>query len=490
MIKNERQLKITKSQLEKFKKHLSLIESLDPAKKTRLIKFEEEAVREQIRLFEIEIDEYQSLWASKKTIPILESIERIPQALIEARLSLGLSQKDLADRVGLKEQQIQRYEATEFETASFARIKELIKALDLKTSEKIRLLDEHLTYGDLFNRLKEIGLDKELLYNRILPPQISAHLQEINKDTVIDSRGMEAIDYLSSIYPLTPDKILSSQPVELNLAGLGNVRFKLRKRFKENFTTAYTYYAHYLALLVLQASRDLPIEKLPTDPYEIRKNIVDRFGSLTLKNAIRYVWSLGVPVISLNDAGAFQGAFFQEKERGIILLNSRTKSHARWQFDLFHEFWHASLHQSRRGNQIIEIEDFSDLKPSSVSKEEQEASLFAGAILLGKSPDKLVRMCLKEADHDLVKLKQAVKKIARIENVPIDVLANCVAFRLSQEGHDWWGAAENLQEQKTDIPEIVKDTLLEYVNLDTISQLDLELLTRALDYSDNLGVKA
>jgi len=485
MIKNERQLKITKSQLEKFKKHLSLIESLESAKKTRLIKCEEEAVREQIQIFENEINGYQSLWASKKTIPILESIERIPHALIEARLSLGLSQKDLADRVGLKEQQIQRYEATEFETASFARIKELIKALDLKSSEKISLLDEHLTYGDLFDRLKEIGLDKDLLYNRILPPQIAAHLQEIKKDTIIDSLGLEAVDYLSSIYPLTPDKILSAQPIELSLAGLGNVRFKLRKRFRENFTAAYTFYAHYLALLVLQASRDLPIEKLPTDPYEIRKKILERFGSLTLKNAIRYVWSLGVPVILLNDAGAFQGAFFQEEGRGIILLKSRTKSHARWQFDLFHEFWHASLHQSQKGNQIIEIEDFSDLKSGSISKEEQEASLFAGAVLLGRSPDKLVRMCLKEADNDLVKLKQAVKKVARIEDVPVDVLANCVAFRLSQEGHDWWGPAENLQEQKTDVPEIVKDTLLEYVNLDTISQLDLELLIRALDYSDN-----
>ena len=111
MIKNERQLRITKSQLEKFKEHLCLVEDLKPAKKTPLTKFEEEAVPEQIRLLENEISEYQSLWASKKPIPILESIERLPHALIEARLSLGLSQKELADRVGLKEQQIQRYEA-------------------------------------------------------------------------------------------------------------------------------------------------------------------------------------------------------------------------------------------------------------------------------------------------------------------------------------------------------------------------------------------
>ena len=379
---------------------------------------------------------------------------------------------------------------TEFETASLARIKELIKALDLKTSEKISLFNENITYGELLSRLNDIGLDRELLYNKILPPQISAHFQETPKDTKIDSIAIEAANYLSAIYPLTPDKILSLNPIEVSVADLGNVRFKLRKKFNENFTTAYTFYAHYLALLVLQASHHLPIEKLPTDPYEIRKNIIDQFAFLDLKNAIRYIWSLGVPVIALNDVGAFQGSFFQEEGRGIILLKSRSKSHARWQFDLFHEFWHASLHQSKSNDQILEIEDFTDLATGPISKEEQEASLFAGAVLLGKSPDKIVMQCLKEADYDLMKLKQAVIKIARLENVPVDVLANCVAFRLSQEGHDWWGAAENLQEQKTDIPDIVKDILLEYIDLDSLSQPDLELLFRAMDYSDYLTVKA
>jgi ribosome-binding protein aMBF1 (putative translation factor)/Zn-dependent peptidase ImmA (M78 family) len=482
MIKNERQLRIIKSQIEKFKHHLSLIEKLDESKKTPLIKCEEDAVREQVRQFEKEIIEYQSLWASNKPIALLESIDSIPRALIEARLSLGLSQKDLADRIGLKEQQIQRYEATDFETASFARIKELMKALDMKTSERLQKIDENITYGDLFNRINEIGLDTHLLYERILSPQISAQLQEAKKEARIDTAGLQVVDYLSSIYPLTPDKILSAQPVELSTAGLGKIRLKIRKKVNQKFMTAYMFYAHYLALIILQASRDLPIKDLPTDPYDIRKKILEEFGSLSLENAIRYLWSTGIPVIPLNDPGAFQGAFFREKGRGIILLKSRTRSHARWLFDLFHEYWHAA--QSKNDQQMIEIEDFSD-----ISKEEREASLFSGAVLLGRSPDKLVRMCLKEAKNDLAKLKQAVKKIASEEKIPVDILANCVAYRLAQEGHDWWGPAENLQEHKTDIPEIVRDILLEYVNLDTISQLDLELLTRALDYSENSKVK-
>ena len=43
--------------------------------------------------------------------------------LIRAGIARGLSQKSLASRLGLKEQQIQRYEASEYASASLARIR-------------------------------------------------------------------------------------------------------------------------------------------------------------------------------------------------------------------------------------------------------------------------------------------------------------------------------------------------------------------------------
>ena len=42
-----------------------------------------------------------------------------------------MSQKDLAERIGLKEQQIQRYEATDYASANLARIKEIVGAFGL-----------------------------------------------------------------------------------------------------------------------------------------------------------------------------------------------------------------------------------------------------------------------------------------------------------------------------------------------------------------------
>jgi transcriptional regulator with XRE-family HTH domain len=53
----------------------------------------------------------------------------MPRALIRARIASGMTQEGLALRLGLKGQQIQRYEATEYESASFARTRKVGQAL-------------------------------------------------------------------------------------------------------------------------------------------------------------------------------------------------------------------------------------------------------------------------------------------------------------------------------------------------------------------------
>jgi transcriptional regulator with XRE-family HTH domain len=55
-----------------------------------------------------------------------------PQALIQGRIAAGLSQKELAERLGLKEQQIQRYDATDYASASLTRVCEVARSLGLK----------------------------------------------------------------------------------------------------------------------------------------------------------------------------------------------------------------------------------------------------------------------------------------------------------------------------------------------------------------------
>ena len=64
----------------------------------------------------------------------------MPRALIRARIASGMTQEGLALRLGLKAQQVQRYEATEYESASFARIRKVVQALGLRMPKATRLI--------------------------------------------------------------------------------------------------------------------------------------------------------------------------------------------------------------------------------------------------------------------------------------------------------------------------------------------------------------
>lgn len=66
-----------------------------------------------------------------KQIPVFINglLENLPEMLIEERIRLGFTQKQLAEKMGLKEQQIQRYEANRYQSASLRRLQEVAKAL-------------------------------------------------------------------------------------------------------------------------------------------------------------------------------------------------------------------------------------------------------------------------------------------------------------------------------------------------------------------------
>ena len=76
-------------------------------------KAQADALRSQLADLRAEMKHYESLRSGKPIALHVRSFDDLPRALIQARIAAGLSQRKLADRLGLKEQQIQRYEATE-----------------------------------------------------------------------------------------------------------------------------------------------------------------------------------------------------------------------------------------------------------------------------------------------------------------------------------------------------------------------------------------
>jgi ribosome-binding protein aMBF1 (putative translation factor) len=142
MIKNERQYRITKTQVEKFSdaiNQLSVHNQQDQSVHPLLRKAERDALENQLAELRAQVKEYEALKAGRYAVLELNSLEELPPALIKARIAAGLTQKDLAERLGLKEQQIQRYEETEYTSASFARLVEVSRAIGVQMQEKILL---------------------------------------------------------------------------------------------------------------------------------------------------------------------------------------------------------------------------------------------------------------------------------------------------------------------------------------------------------------
>lgn len=138
MIKNERQYRITKAQAQRFEQALAdLANCAEDKKQENPILFEAQrsALESQLDDLREELTEYEALTIHGNDEPLvfeLDSLEALPLALIKARIATKLSQKDLAERLGLKEQQIQRYEATEYASANLARVIEVSQVLGMK----------------------------------------------------------------------------------------------------------------------------------------------------------------------------------------------------------------------------------------------------------------------------------------------------------------------------------------------------------------------
>ena len=131
VIKNERQYRITKAQAARFAKALKALKrrpNADSGLHPLMAKVQEDAIASQLASLESELREYESLKAGEFQWDSLGMVAELPATLIKARIAHGMSQKDLAERIGLKEQQIQRYEATDYASASLARIREVVSA--------------------------------------------------------------------------------------------------------------------------------------------------------------------------------------------------------------------------------------------------------------------------------------------------------------------------------------------------------------------------
>ena len=137
MISNEREYKITKSELRKFEQAAAEYvpsSGVDPGMK----KVMEDALGSMAATLREGIERYEDLRDGRVRQRELDGLTDLPTALIEARIAAGLTQRGLAERLGLKQQQVQRWEASSFEGVGLKRLQEIADALGMRIRETVR----------------------------------------------------------------------------------------------------------------------------------------------------------------------------------------------------------------------------------------------------------------------------------------------------------------------------------------------------------------
>lgn len=93
-----------------------------------------DAIKSQIATLEAELSHYELLKSGEITFAKVHSLENLPSVLVQARIAAGMTQTDLAERLGMKAQQIQRYEASDYSGASLDRLIGLCEVLNVHTT--------------------------------------------------------------------------------------------------------------------------------------------------------------------------------------------------------------------------------------------------------------------------------------------------------------------------------------------------------------------
>lgn len=483
MIKNEQQYKLTKAQANKFAAAAAEFATTpNPNFSPLRRQLYEGAMQSQYEELRQQLVEYEALRQGQVRVLPVSSFDKLPLALIKARIASGMTQRDLAEVLGMKEQQVQRYEDTEYAGASFTRLKEVIQALGLQVREELFVSEGVVSRSNLFANLARLGFKKDFVLQKLLPRKLAAYLTSpiMEGEEAIRQWVLQAAAIVSRMLRVDPAQLLGNQQLTLDMSVVYQARFKKARNAKLPKIAPYTIYAQMLALTLLEACRHLELKPIPNSTAECRSQIIERYGELTFATGLRYVWELGIPVLPLTDTSHFHGACWRVEGRSVIVLKQKTDFATRWLFDLLHELRHAAQHPEQPTFDLVEAED--DFTREMLSlPDEVDANAFAGQVMLGSRANELTLRVIKEANGQVPLLKSKVQEIAAVEGVDVGALANYLAFRLMfEQQQNWWGAATNLQTADSSHWEIARDEVLRYAQFAELPEVERELLLNAL----------
>ncbi len=350
MITNDRQYKIIKSQTVDFISALEGLsfthaENIHP----KLIEAHKNALEFKLNNLLGDIKEYEDLKSGQTVISQVDSLEQLPLAIIKARIANQLTQSDLAKKLNIKMQQIQRYEAEKYETASLKTIKKIAEVLNIQIVADIQL--KSIDVPDLLN-IRNYPF-RQMFQRNWFGDFFGSYNEAVKQSPKLLSELFDSAGTNSAKYSLAKRTI--------------------RKTGKFNEFALNAWYSH----VILKAKE----QELPTvfDKSKIDKEWLQTLAQFSAEKdgplkAIKFVQNSGIKFVlePVLEGTLIDGAaILSDDLRPIIAMTLRYDRLDNFWFVLFHEIAHVILHLNENLTVI-----FDDLD-SKLEGIENEADLFA-----------------------------------------------------------------------------------------------------------------
>ena len=462
MIKNHEQYEITREELDKFSKRIEEMKEAGPGSDPALFRMKLGGLKVAKEDLRNQMDQYDRI-LSERPPSVAKYAMDIPLHLIKARISSGMSEGDLAERVGLREADIRGYESTGYTTAETPHIKNIAGALGVKIWDGLL---RRTKLGDIHKRLEDIGIRSDLVY-QVLPTDLLDCVDDPEGAT--DLTRMRLAESLASTFNMNLAQLISNRS-DLTIRKVDDITYKLPGNVDEQKLLAYTAYVDKVADVMAKAAGRIDLGEIPGDPHAVLRSIRDGAEGMTLAGILDYTWGRGIPTVALNYPGMFHGASLSKNGRHIIMLNQMSELESRWMLVMLHEIYHI-------------IEKSNTMHILSHRQGDRSANMFAFEVMLDGRSDELAGMCFEKAGCGPPSLQEAVHRVARDEGVELAILADRVGYELGIEpGVDAPYNDSPYNDVPTDLHATVNDMFLKHSDLKRLDEQEIRLLQSALYY--------
>ncbi len=405
MIYSDKQYAISEGELTKLRKALAATQSHNAntaAENSWLREAQADAIKSQIATLEAELSHYELLKSGEITFAKAHSLENLPSVLVQARIAAGMSQTDLAKMLGMKPQQIQRYEASDYSGASLDRLVDVCEALNVHTTGLFE--SEHESKGAVFSWS---GVD-ELVWKQFPAREMA-------------KRGWFDVPRRGDVYQLARDYFMRTAGPQFASA------YHRKKMHGSSVPNEY-------ALLAWQA-RILERARYIVEAYDPPEFVADDRWIADLvaltrrrdgpKRAQALLLSKGVILVTEKHlSGTFlDGAAMLDRDgRPVIGLTLRFDRLDNFWFVLLHELGHVFLHLVDG----LRYDFFDEEETSGDDKVEREADVFALDSLISEAKwdECLSRFALSE-------------EAVQIDAKNLDIDTSIIAGRIRKERGDY-----------------------------------------------------